>query len=429
MKKYYLCLICFVSLISCGKTNTSSVTEESKETVSSTETKSIDKSSLEESTSEFVESSSSVETLSSEISSIVNQDKCFIVEEPKIKFDIHQTEQERYLNDDYNNVNKYAGGKEEKSYPKKLEITWDINYDNMEVDESIVDTESGFSFYLSLSPDMSDPVVYDLWFNQGVELDNLMIGTTYYYQISDNYEDFKVFSEVHSFKTKEHAPRNLRVPNVANVRDVGGWRIDENKRVKQGNIYRGGRFDNKANTEEMVITDEGRKVLFETLKLKSEIDLMWVDMNEIAASDTSRLGDMINYYQYQFNYNDESLLYGNATNIAKCFRLFANEENYPIYYHCSLGCDRTGILTYLLNGLLGVSQDDLFRDYLFSNFAVVGGKRTLDNIKDAYVSKIDSFPGNNLQEKIRYFLTNTCMLTDDELDNVVSLMTEECPLE
>ena len=91
MKKHYLCLICFVSLISCGKTNTSSVTEESKETVSSTENKSIEVSSLEESTSEFVESSSSVETLSSEISSIVNQDKCFIVEEPKIKFDIHQT--------------------------------------------------------------------------------------------------------------------------------------------------------------------------------------------------------------------------------------------------------------------------------------------------------------------------------------------------
>ena len=42
-------------------------------------------------------------------------------------------------------------------------------------------------------------------------------------------------------------------------------------------------------------------------------------------------------------------------------RQIVNHEN--IYFHCTIGTDRTGTLAYFLEGLLGVSEEDRLRDY------------------------------------------------------------------
>ena len=44
-------------------------------------------------------------------------------------------------------------------------------------------------------------------------------------------------------------------------------------------------------------------------------------------------------------------------------RVFANQANYPILFHCTYGRDRTGTLAFMINGLLGVSRKDLYRDF------------------------------------------------------------------
>jgi len=48
------------------------------------------------------------------------------------------------------------------------------------------------------------------------------------------------------------------------------------------------------------------------------------------------------------------------------FRIFKNPSNYPIMYFCSLGKDRTGIVTTLLLSCLGVPRDIIVRDYHLS---------------------------------------------------------------
>ena len=45
------------------------------------------------------------------------------------------------------------------------------------------------------------------------------------------------------------------------------------------------------------------------------------------------------------------------------FAIFGNKDNYPIVMHCSIGTDRTGMLAFLINSLLGVSEEDLYKDY------------------------------------------------------------------
>ena len=55
------------------------------------------------------------------------------------------------------------------------------------------------------------------------------------------------------------------------------------------------------------------------------------------------------------------------------FKYLSDASNYPIYTHCQGGADRTGTYAFLLNGLLGVSYEDLTRDFELTSFA--GTKR------------------------------------------------------
>lgn len=67
------------------------------------------------------------------------------------------------------------------------------------------------------------------------------------------------------------------------------------------------------------------------------------------------------YYEM---FHDECL--DNLSKIIK-FIINANEEDYAIYYHCSEGKDRTGIISAVLLSMLGVSQKEIIKEYLYTN--------------------------------------------------------------
>jgi protein-tyrosine phosphatase len=48
------------------------------------------------------------------------------------------------------------------------------------------------------------------------------------------------------------------------------------------------------------------------------------------------------------------------------FALLADETTYPAVFHCTTGKDRTGLVAALVLGALGVSDDDIVRDYAMS---------------------------------------------------------------
>jgi len=51
---------------------------------------------------------------------------------------------------------------------------------------------------------------------------------------------------------------------------------------------------------------------------------------------------------------------------ARYFRALAESQG-PVLVHCAAGKDRTGILCALTHHLAGVSDDDIFEDYLLTN--------------------------------------------------------------
>ena len=52
----------------------------------------------------------------------------------------------------------------------------------------------------------------------------------------------------------------------------------------------------------------------------------------------------------------------------KIFNALANCDKEPALLHCTYGADRTGIVSFFLEALLGMSQEDMTRDYLWTQF-------------------------------------------------------------
>ena len=176
----------------------------------------------------------------------------------------------------------------------------------------------------------------------------------------------RVASAIVSFRTEDVAPRWMAVEGkVENIRDLGGWRTADGRRVKQGMAYRGqGLNDNSATGEKSGrnrLTVEDVKYMTGTLGIRTDLDLRSAD--ETAGMKTSPLGEGVRFIWHSSKAYRSIFSGDGKKTMAENFRVFCNPANYPIYFHCIGGADRTGSLAYVLNGVLGVDRHDLETDW------------------------------------------------------------------
>ena len=258
---------------------------------------------------------------------------------------------------------------------------------------------------------------------------NAFIRTTYKWTVTllDD-EGESTTSDVAVFQTEMQAPRNLYVDGITNVRDLGGWTTIDGGKVRQGLLYRGARL-NENDSDEILITDEGIRTLRDELGIKTEIDLRQTQAengkDESGEITVSPLGKSVTYLPRPMYFGDA--LITNAKNkqrVKEIFAVLADESNYPIYFHCSIGTDRTGLIAWLVNGLCGVAEKNLWRDYLFSNFGTIGGTRTREKNEGVYVNQIKAKTGVNLAEKTYNFLKDYFGVPEADLQAVIRIMKE-----
>ena len=60
-----------------------------------------------------------------------------------------------------------------------------------------------------------------------------------------------------------------------------------------------------------------------------------------------------------------------AAQFQRAFSIISDWPQMPLVYHCAAGKDRTGLLTMLLLGVLGVDDDVIVRDYALSEPAML----------------------------------------------------------
>ena len=318
-------------------------------------------------------------------------------------------------------------------------------------------------------------------FTKELDIYNLLPATTYYWKVEGDRSDM---SDTSVFKTEDLSVRLIYAEGTSNIRDLGGWNADGSF-VNYGKIYRGNQLNGYGNWGDNKLTENGLKTFKDDLKIKTEIDLRTQDKDD--ANQTVNFVDAsLPYYKYTIgqytdilepsvwnalphdgntsaesteNKNDArrlSYATGNAVrnenamrrSLKSIFEVLADERNYPVYIHCNAGADRTGTVAFLINGLLGVSEADLIRDYELTSFSKVSGLRYRSEIKNGDFTEIgvmkndyDNFvafgalmnaiknnygaEGGTLSYAIENFLTDYVGVSHEDIESLKRIMISD----
>ena len=193
-----------------------------------------------------------------------------------------------------------------------------------------------------------------------------------------------------SFKTIGHVHQVFFSSGVRNARDLGGWKTKDGKTVKYRMIYRGGRMENSK------LTKTGKKdVLAEGIR--AQLDLRGhTTSGSQEYLDNSPLDGYPNAdskYTFLAPCVEEgytTLLKDDQEKAKQCFQFIAKcvREGEPVYFHCSLGRDRTGTMAMMILGVLGVNEGDISKEYELTQFAPHGWA-TSDGEKTKMTRKAD----------------------------------------
>lgn len=333
---------------------------------------------------------------------------------------IHTVKQSMYLEGSYLDISKYAKGTEELSRPDAVQLSWSATpEEQIAVERYTVEIQDYYNEYIPLSFDTTET---------NIDVYNLCIGTVYLWRVTAHFVDGRQsVSSWSSFTTADVAPRNLYVDGITNVRDLGGWHTLDGGVVRQGLIFRCGRLNKSEQPNvEIEITEAGIDMMRNVLGIKTEIDLRMPNAHntETGGITSSPLGEDINYVNCPLDWDKGNYLTDNLEAVKVFFELASDIDNYPFIFHCNIGTDRTGMFAFLINGLLGVSEEDLYRDYLFSNFGKINVARAPSNIQNNYLKTINKYSGDTLSERIENCLVELVGVPQEQIDAIREIMLD-----
>ncbi len=182
--------------------------------------------------------------------------------------------------------------------------------------------------------------------------------------------------------------RRIPLEGCVNFRDLGGYPTVDGRNVRWRRLFRA----DATNT----LTESDVHTITQTLGVSAVVDLR--NSGGVLADGRGLLAlSGISYHQFPFlerrgtppptggvdaeNRLSEIyqwMLHNSGSLVAQAFTTLAQGVNQPAVFHCSAGKDRTGILAATILSVLGVSQEDILRDYLMTNEVIDG---ILDRIK------------------------------------------------
>ena len=307
-----------------------------------------------------------------------------------------------------------------------------------------------------------------------LSVDNLEIGRDYTWAVYAQAGGRILARATGGFRTDPTPPRLLRVDGAGNVRDLGGRVGLDGRRIRQGLVFRSAglnenptaiafltpemakvEFDAGTLTNrtcwqaehmakifrgewdandwhlvptaqsargEQTLTDAGRAMLLETLGIRTDLDLR--GGAEIAGMKGSPLGDSVRWVNVQMTAYDGLAKDEGKKLVKACFDVFLDRANYPIDFHCIGGQDRTGTLAFLLEALLGVDDEELYRDWECSGFTNPNVWFRHDHLFNRIYDVINAYPGASTRERTEAYLRE-CGLTDADFAFLRKLLLEE----
>ena len=280
--------------------------------------------------------------------------------------------------------------------------------------------ETNAVYELTVEADGGSAEIFSLTNRTMAYVTNLELGRVYRWTVRQSRTED---SATGTFTTEPDPPRLLRAGGVSNFRELGGWRTPDGKRVRENMVFRsagrrssskarGGLFSRSVEPGDRRVTANGIATLRDDFGIRTDLELR--TPQETAGMTDTLLGTNVAWKCISFAAYDlvDNVVRGREP-FAKIFEIFTKEENYPVLMHCSGGRDRTGTLAFLLNGLLGVDEDDLCRDWEASVFSDSGMKFTSGRIQ-GLLAYLKTMPGDTLKARIETYVKG-CGISDAEI--------------
>ncbi len=254
---------------------------------------------------------------------------------------------------------------------------------------------------------------------------NLLPGKSYSWRISAvSADDQLVISNPGAFQIADELPRLVDFGELGNVRDLGGYAIPGGKKVRFDRIYRGRAFNDVSPDREK--TPGKMRIdaatLAEIQKFHITTDLELRSDRETAGMTATPFGGNTRWERtHGLDSYDKILKPVLKPRFAKIFRLFLEEGNYPVYFHCDGGRDRTGCLSFLLLGALGVGDEDIEKDWqtsalFFTDLPQTAFDKLIAALREAY--------GEGTYAELAQRYLHDIGITDDEIAKFRELMLE-----
>ena len=207
-----------------------------------------------------------------------------------------------------------------------------------------------------------------------------------------------------------------------NVRDLGGWACDGGT-VKYGLLIRGGK-----------LSAADRAVLVGELGIQHDLDLRGREgggSGDEPEMTESPLGNDVWYTRTQ------QYAWYALTPVATWQAYFrcvidAVTHREPVYFHCTAGADRTGTLACVLEGLLGLSQSDIDKDYELTTFYSGSGsdaiaRRRNESDWKGLINAIKAVSGDTFRDKCVHFAVGTCGISMADINAFRAAMIDGTP--
>lgn len=177
----------------------------------------------------------------------------------------------------------------------------------------------------------------------------------------------------------------LNVEGASNFRDFGGFKTQDRAHVISNRLYRSAALADVTITGAATIADLGIRTIIDLRGVTERLTAPcafegapWVDVRStpVEPSAAPRLRELVaqaNVTSQDIrnamieNYRHYATLA--APSFAKAFHVLADTHSSPVLIHCTAGKDRTGFVVAIVQELLGVPRDQIFKDYELTNTA------------------------------------------------------------
>lgn len=251
---------------------------------------------------------------------------------------------------------------------------------------------------------------------------NLIPDNTYYYKIEAGGETLSTGQFM-----VEGPVRMIYAPSISNIRDLGGWTVQGGLKVRYGLIFRGGEVNG------LHPSNAADREVLKALGVGAEVDLRKDNNYDSGKGEVGKCAFGFAAADYFFREGGYDCKLEHLTNAAskqrykEWFPFFLNHirEGKAVYYHCVWGADRTGLVSVLLEGLLGFSQEQMNKEYELTSLSFAGLRPKsgyADGDHQKLIEKIKTYAGETLRDKFDTYWTQEVGISMEQIEEFRSLM-------